>query len=681
MIHRIQPLLAGALLALTACTDGTSFNFDQAAQQAQQDFDAQQASAPSGIFKPLFSPADGQIPQTNDLLFKDSTDGTLNIPASATDSEGQAALKTALNTLDGFSTTAPIVAEFSSSIDAATVKAGQSVRVFQVTATAQGAVTGVTRELTAAEYLATVAGTNQDRLVILPLAPLQPKTSYLVVLTSDIKSTAGEPAQDDVAYYLAEGTDPLSAPAVVALEPLRQLVNSYEAAARAADASLTPERIVLAWTFRTQSITDVLTAVKDNAAAGTIQMAATGKDTQAFNPALQGKADVYVGTLTVPYYLSKPSAADPTAPLTGFWHGAGGSFLTQFNPQPVKTADLTIPVIMTVPNANAAGGGTAPAGGWPVVIYQHGITRQRTDLLAVADTLADAGLAGIAIDLPLHGVTDPDNPLKTGSEPTFDLDLVNNTTQAAGPDGKIDASGTHFINLKSLLTSRDNIRQAVSNLLVLRRSLGDIAGVTLDTGKVAFLGHSLGAMVGTVYLAVEDQLGAASLGMPGGGIPYLLDASPTFGPVIQAGLAANGIVKGTPDYDAFLAVAQTLIDAADPVNFGAAASATHPVHLMEVVGGGGNPPDQVIPNSVATAPLAGTEPLVRVMGLTKVTTSQGPGTTPIHGVVHFTAGAHGSLIDPSSSLAATAEMHTEFASFLASGGLYLPITNAGVIQP
>ncbi len=681
MFHRLQPLLAGAVLALAACSDGTSFDFQQAAEQAQQDFDTQQAGAASGIFKPLFDPANGKIPQTNDLLFHGSTDGTLNIPASPTDSDGQKALKAALNTLDGFSTTAPIVAEFSAPIDPASVSAGGSVRLFQVTATAQGAVTGVTRELGATEYLASVAGSNHDRLVILPLVSLQPKTSYLVVLTSDIRSASGEAAQDDLAYYLAEGHDPLSAPSVAALEPVRQLVNSFEAAAAGADAALTPQRIVLAWSFRTQSIGDVLTAVRDAATAGAVAVQPLGKTTAQLNPALQGKADVYVGSLTVPYYLNVPSATDPAAPLSGFWHGAGGSPLTRYQPQPVKTADRSIPLILTVPNASSAAGGTAPAGGWPVVIYQHGITRQRTDLLAVADALADAGLAGIAIDLPLHGITDPNNPLKTSNEPTFDLDLVNNATNAPGPDGQIDPSGTHYINLKSLLTSRDNIRQAVSNLLVLRRSLGAIDGVPLNASKVAFLGHSLGAMVGTVYLGVEDQVGAATLAMPGGGIPYLLDASPAFGPAIQAGLAANGIVKGTPDYDAFLAVAQTLVDPADPVNWAATTAAAHPVHLMEVVGGGGNPPDQVIPNTVATAPLAGTEPLVRVMGLTKVTATLGPGTAPLHGVVRFTAGTHGSLIDPSASLTATVEMQREFAGFLASGGVLLPVTDASVIQP
>ena len=84
-------------------------------------------------------------------------------------------------------------------------------------------------------------------------------------------------------------------------------------------------------------------------------------------------------------------------------------------------------------------------------------------------------------------------------------------------------------------------------------------------------------MVGTVFLAFEDQVGAASLAMPGGGIARLLDNSASFGPVIEAGLAANGVIKGTPEYDVFMAVAQAAIDAADPINHGASSRSTRPV--------------------------------------------------------------------------------------------------------
>ncbi|HQV73313.1 MAG TPA: hypothetical protein PLY64_10110, partial [Dokdonella sp.] len=101
--------------------------------------------------------------------------------------------------------------------------------------------------------------------------------------------------------------------------------------------------------------------------------------------------------------------------------------------------------------------------------------------------------------------------------------------------------------------------------------------------------------------------------------------------------------------------------------------------LQEVVGSEGSPPDQVIPNSVAGAPLSGTEPLIRVLGLSTITqTTQSA--TGIRGVVRFTAGDHGSLLSPAASPAATAEMQGEMASLLVSQGAAVQVTNPSVIR-
>ncbi len=397
---------------------------------------------------------------------------------------------------------------------------------------------------------------------------------------------------------------------------------------------------------------------------------------------LQGKADVYIGTLEVPYYLTAPSPTDPTAALTQYWTGLDGTPLTWFNPEPVATGSQTIPLLMTVPNAASIAGDTPPAGGWPVVIFQHGITADRSSMLAIADSLADAGFVVVAIDLPLHGITDSSNDLHADNttqfaetERTFYLDLVDNVTLEPGPDGVIDESGQHFINLQSLLTSRDNLRQSVADLLVLRSSLAGIGSPELNTTEVHFVGHSLGGIVGTVYLALEQDIVSASLAMPGGGIARLLEGSATFGPVIQDALAANGLVPGTSEYNTFLVVAQTAMDAGDPINFAVTAAADHPIHMIEVVGGGGNLPDQVVPNSVPGAPLSGTEPLAAMMGLASIITT----TSGVDGIVRFSAGDHRSLLVPTASPAATVEMQSEVAGFLASGGSTIVITDPSVI--
>ena len=682
-------LLGGALF-LDGCTDSTHYDFDASAQTAQEDLAKKSVAA-------IFDPANGKIPATNNLLFAGSTDGTLNIPTVSSDSTGAQLLKTALNTLDGFSTVNPIITDFGDALDPASIKAGDSVHVYELGRDADGNAT-VASEVTS--LAGAVTGDNNDKLVLIPTVPLKGGTNYAVIITNKVKTAAGYPVVASQTYTASKGTASLVGSEFEALEPIRLVTNENEKLA--ASQGVKPSDVVLSWQFKTQTIGAVLQTLHDSAQASPLVVApavdaSSGTPVQLTtknfldptgqNPAIVGKANVYIGALTVPYYLNTGTGA-----TTGFLSTASGAPLSPADNTPVKKSDVTIPVLMTVPNAASKGGGAAPEGGFPVVIFQHGITANRTSLLPIADALADAGFVGVAIDLALHGV-DPNgdaaaihasNTPFDETELTFDLDLVNNQTGAPGPDGLADPSGQFFINLTSLPTSRDNIRQSVSDLFVLRKSLGgiasglpDVPAPALNADNVRFIGHSLGGIVGAVFLAFQDDVGAATLGMPGGGIAQLLNNSPTFGPRIAAGLAANGIDKGTPEFDAFMATAQWIIDPADPINHAAVAGAKHKIHMIEVVGGNSNPPDQVIPNSVATAPLSGTEPLARVMGLSPVAP---PGASN-GGLVRFNAGNHSSILIPTAdTLDVTVEMQTETAAFLATNGANLPIANGDVIQ-
>jgi pimeloyl-ACP methyl ester carboxylesterase len=456
---------------------------------------------------------------------------------------------------------------------------------------------------------------------------------------------------------------------------------------------------VLSWVATTQSITPVMQAVDsriEQNQAPKIDVAFTNLTLNLLGPGLSPNADVYAGVLAVPYYLGAPSAADPTAPLHDSWQAAPGAYVPPFdavgldptstnvtfaNPFPVANSTQYIPVVLTIPNSKSLKP-IRPASGWPIVIFQHGITRNRTDMFAIAGALADQGFAVIAIDAPLHGLTDPTNPFFHNqllahinpslitNERTFDLDLENNSTSAPGPDGTIDPSGTYFINLSYLLTSRDNLRQANADLLELAKAVPTISYDGNPTGdfdgsRVEFVGQSLGSIIGTAFLAIEPHVNVGLLNVPGGGVARLLDASPTFGPSIHAGLAQAGLTQGTPTYDAFFVAAQTVVDSGDSINF-AFATAGKAILAQEVVGDATHPSDQVIPNSVPTAPLSGTEPLLAALGLSSIT--QTTEAAQIRGVVRFTQGAHGSLLDPTSSAAVTIEMQGEMASFIAGGG-------------
>jgi pimeloyl-ACP methyl ester carboxylesterase len=635
----------------------------------------------------LFQPLQGILPYPTDSYFAGSTDGTLNIQPENALMPNEAAI----NALDGFSTTAVIRARFGGPLNPASLTA-QSVVVLQVTIdNATKATTGIVQPLVfGIDYtvgLGAESGVGNTILEIRPTHPLVPSTGatnngYLVFLTKAITDANGHATTADRDYASIQASLPTcTAIADTSLRGICQLTGAHLQIAKSV--GLNPADVVLSFSFSTQSIADSLNVIEQTATAQPIKVHSTGLTTAQANPRLSGHATIYVGTLSIPYYLSR------TEPLTGYWQGnpspldPNSRFLTRFNPVPVPTETLQIPILVTVPNANSVPQGIEPAGGWPVLIFEHGILRNRTDMLAVADSFADSGFMVVAIDLPLHGLTDPTSPLyASGANPlysglalpaagsierTFDLDVLNNATGAAGPDGQIDSSGANFINLTSVLTTRDNLREGAADLITLTRSLPNLSlsnGTTgdVDPTRIHYLGHSLGAMVGGVYLGVasKTEVSTATLAMPGGGLANLLRDSPTFGPRIIAGLSAQGLMQGTTAFEQFLRDAQTVVDSGDPVNYIAAAASQHPIHLLQIVGSALSPPDQVVPNSA-------TQRLIDAAALSRIRPPSTPGPVTNAGGfrsnVNFIVGDHGSIIDPTASLAVTTQMQAEAITF------------------
>lgn len=353
-----------------------------------------------------------------------------------------------------------------------------------------------------------------------------------------------------------------------------------------------------------------------------------------------------------------------------------------------------------------------------VIIYQHGVTSVKENAYALALGQIYAGMqagkkvALVVIDHPLHG------------ERGFALSgSMATVTTSENP--------TPYLNLSYLTVARDNLKQSVADLLGLRLAVGlanakgalGVAGI-----KVHFLGHSLGAISGTNLLAVANQpIGNAQadalfkfdtggLAMPGGGIAPLLLNSPTFGPTIKMGVLTSGSAELKAGFTAYAPncktavptcfvneflpslsttqqaaaastlqsysfAAQSVLDSADPINLGRGIQSSFPLFATEIVGDGAlSLSDQVIPNSIASAPLGGTEPLFKVLALQPLTATGAAS----HNAARFVAGGHSSLLapdenfDPSGDV--TTEMQSQFASFFMSGGTAVKVTDGSLLK-
>lgn len=378
----------------------------------------------------------------------------------------------------------------------------------------------------------------------------------LQTLVNNYENTIAElgASQDKVVYTQVfttqsagvAGTDPLQ---------ITKLLNAQAAAAQAAAAEEAGNPLLAAVQIMQKTVSvdhdmnaetpnvDVPLSVAD-ALASVGQISADPMDS---TNALFASGKLYESTITVPYYLDaenplfgrweaacdsviKMATATPDElaagapganhalcqmlpnPVTGAFTDLGidkGRHLTKYNPLPAATnSAMEIPVQITIPDpdkANLVRPGLGmdadlakPATGWPVVMLQHGITSKKEDMLALTGMLSAAGYATVAIDHPLHG--ERRIVLGEGTE----QELVVSATET---------SPTHYLNLASLLTARDNLRQSVADGLKLRLSINAMIDTTnpaapdlmpFDKSKVFYIGHSLGAITGTAMTAVAN---------------------------------------------------------------------------------------------------------------------------------------------------------------------------------
>jgi hypothetical protein len=547
-----------------------------------------------------FDPGSNVIPFPNDVL---RTNGKVSLPnpktlqplsladcaAAATDP--LVAITCGLNTLDGFSTLAPLVSESSdalgavaqASIDPSTLGPASVGLAPVATQAPSGEATPV--RFTPCIGCASSADANgapqtsPQQLQWRLDKPLDEKTTYVAWFTSDVKDDRGKAVIANPVFAMLRLANPLydgthstvnllTDAQARQLEPLRAAMRPI--LDKMEQAGIARTSLALAFAFTTQSeasvldqlyafpyaaalpatplfVADVTTQVRQRAAAATIPFDAVRK--------------VVIGAYLDPVAVTGPNGTlDPTKP--------------QIEP---------VMFVLYLPAS------PAPMAGYPLAIFGHALTRSRNDSIALANTLALAGQATIATDALFHGerssctgssaatgqasddasCADPQKQ-KCNGDPLVGRCVARaDSDRAACPfgtpaaelacsaraqgvcleDGKCEGgdflrdasgrpviSGWNLLSFSNFFATRDNLRQNVIDTSQLVRvinasgatSLQAIAGASIDPMQLGYVGQSLGSVLGALANAVSPHTTRVALNTPGGALVQLILTAPAF---------------------------------------------------------------------------------------------------------------------------------------------------------
>ncbi|WP_261883694.1 VolA/Pla-1 family phospholipase [Vibrio pelagius] len=734
-------VLASAII-LAGCGDDTSSS--GASTTPQYERHIQDSLAQATNIKFHLSGANTSVPLPSFALM-DSTDGTLGLPTSGNDALTNPLA--AMNTMDGWSTSMPIIMNFEGAglADGAAV-AGVYLLKLSGSLTSATAPT-VTQVLTLGTDFNVLSSAASDTFTIAFNDSLDASSEYVLALSNELTDVNGDPVGMSASYAaLKSMTTTYTEGSLAQAQQVTRGVEQIFAGANAEGAiTLDTQDIIYSTWFTTQSVGDTLFATKGATAMGLsgtglndiwkgsakaddvdlstaygMQFVSTKDFTTALNEdedfdkyiaggdateiakakgainsmyATSGASvNVSEGFVQLPHYLEKGAANWSSQPFESAMpslakvSGALGNsteqanivtqlmaagidptllatsqaeqlkligldltlidgtpldserVITKYSPVPKVKSLETVEFLLFTPN------GSDPK---DIVIYQHGITSAKENAYTFAYNLAQAGLAVLAIDLPIHGTRSLD-----------DMRSANEGVLA-------------YLNLSNLPVARDNVRQSVLDVMGLRASLvvssqanllsqSPLKGFDLTTGsQVKLLGHSLGGIVGATAVASSNRtlgsttadalysFSAAAIENSGGQISNLLLGSTYFGPQVKHNIALSGNAKyadfatqncsGLSDkicyktfednasaeqlasvtaaFQQFAYAAQTVLDTIDPytnADYLLAASTQMPIYMGQVQD------DQTVPNTVAKAPFAGTTPLATKLNLTVV---------------------------------------------------------------
>lgn len=362
------------------------------------------------------------IPFPNDLLYA-SGSRHVSLPNPENDP-----LLDRLNRLDGFSTTGVVTSENAADLgpltDGAELDPDSLYPVFELEdgGTEDGAPTAGLINLDPEGYTPSVevcvgctASLQSDggdpldplNLEFVPVTPLAEASQYAGYVTRDTLDLDGNNVAPTLTFALMRMRNPLIADGVptvpglgveqaTALERLRLLNAPMFDALE--EQGLERSQLALAWSFTTQSTTSELRRLHQLVpVSGTTTLAST----------VSGTADV-TATAVAAMEAGRLPHTNIGKVLTGMLPiadaltradlgGELGTDVIGLSLDPARARFRKAPFTLVLPDDAAEGDAL------PVVLFSHGATRSKDDLLSLANALAGRGFASIAIDQAWHG--------------------------------------------------------------------------------------------------------------------------------------------------------------------------------------------------------------------------------------------------------------------------------------
>lgn len=465
--------------------------------------------------------------------------------------------------VDGFGTVAPIYMTFTADLDPgslpvdppAATELSASMQLVDVTPSSPEYGRRFPLSWQLFELEGHYVGPHTLAVAPSPGFPLRERTTYALLLTSDVTNSSGEalvpPLLLEVLLGQVSASDAVGVDAATAYALAPQFAPLVQ---RLQEDGINPSTIVAATVFTTQSITRELQAIYDKIQSDPAPtLKPDGWQERSAGKYWERRTFKYTGPDSVPYYVMEgrylaPNFQEGTLPYATSADGGGFQFV---NGEPVPTHTEELRFILTFPEAPPRDGDC-----YPIVEYAHGTTGSAAGIIgSKAGRHAAQGLATIGLDQPLHGLR-----WSGSSNASFTSLYSFNFLNPAAARTMFRQSAVDTFSLTRLLKAGLKVPVEVS-------PTGE--EICFDTERLSFFGHSHGGLSGALAAAFESNIDNWVISGAGGTLSITLIER---NDIVDVKALLSSVLNLAPDEELtelhpVVGLVQLLAEITDPINY------------------------------------------------------------------------------------------------------------------